>query len=63
MGDILQFPSQEPPLIKRVDLKNDELVLSLSQFLSLLCGKTGEDTERKTPLEYLWDLVPEDHKI
>ncbi len=63
MADILQFPSQESPLIKRVDLAKDEVVLSLSQFLSLLREKAGQDAECKTPLGFLWDRVPEDHEI
>jgi len=63
MADILRFPSQGPPLIKRLDLKKDEVVLSLSQFLSLLREKTGQNAECKTPLGFLWDRVPENHEI
>ena len=62
MADILEFPSQDPPLIKRVDLAKDEVVLSLSQFLSLLREKTGQGTECGTPLGFLWDRVAEDHE-
>ena len=61
MADILQFPipSEHPPLIKRVDLSRDEVVLSFSQFLLLLRGKIEQNQSSSSGL---FDLFLEENQ-